>query len=64
VPLLPPLQDTFVEETVDAMALGCVTVAVADPVHPFASVIMQLYVPADKEPSVALLPATGDQLNE
>jgi hypothetical protein len=37
--LLPPLQETFVcEETVPTKTAGWVTVAVADVVHPLASV--------------------------
>ena len=47
-PLFPPLHDTLVEVELKTIALGCVIVALACAVHPFASVTVTLYVPAGK----------------
>jgi hypothetical protein len=43
------------------MATGSVTLADAEVVHPFASVIVTLYEPADKPVAVAAVPPEGNQ---
>jgi len=43
---LPPLHAIVVCDSDATSCVGCVTVAVTDPVHPFASVTVNVYVPA------------------
>jgi len=46
-PVEAPLHKTLVVEGIDTIKiLGCVTFAVVDAVHPFASVAVTVYVPA------------------
>jgi hypothetical protein len=62
VPLLPPLQLTFVvDKTLDVSAMGCVTVTACVLVHALASVIVQEYVPAASPVAVAAVPPAGIQ---
>jgi hypothetical protein len=61
VPFAPPLQLTFVWAIVKASAGGWVMVKVCVRIHPLASVIVQVYVPADRLEAVAPVPPLGDQ---
>ena len=62
-PLLPALQETFVCETVfTTIAVGCVIVNVLLAEHAFASVTVQVYVPAIKPEAVIPVPPNGVQL--
>jgi len=46
-PFEPPLHETFVcELVVNDIAVGCITVKFCEVVHPFASVTVQVQVPA------------------
>jgi hypothetical protein len=53
--LLPPKQDTGVAVAEAVTAVGCVTTAVADEVHPFASITVTVYVPAVRPVAVAVV---------
>jgi hypothetical protein len=60
LPLFPPLQRIFVEAEIVAVgepALTIVTVRVIE--QPFASVIVQVYVPAASPVAVAPVPPLG-----
>jgi hypothetical protein len=59
-PLFPPLQVTFVEEEIDdVIAVGCVMFTVCVRVQPFASVMVQVYIPAGRAVVVAAVPPDG-----
>jgi hypothetical protein len=67
LPVHAPLQSTFTCDCVAVMAGGCVMVTVRVPVHPFASVTVNVYVPAQSADAVFVAPAVvlaaaGDQL--
>jgi len=56
VPLLPPLQATFVDEGIVTVTIaGCVIVTCAVAVHPLASVAVTVYVPAINPVAVAVV---------
>ena len=55
VPLLPPLQETFVCDGVTVIADGEVTVTVCAIEHPFASVTVAVYVAAQRFVAVAVV---------
>ena len=62
-PLEAPLHATFVTTVVPLTALaGCVTVALTVAVHPLASVMVTVYVPADK-PVLSSVVIPPPQLN-
>jgi hypothetical protein len=58
--LLPPKQETLACDVVAEMAEGSVMENVLADVHPFASVIVQVYDPAGRLPAVAAVPPDGD----
>ena len=56
LPVAPALHNAFVVEGIETdNKLGCVIVAVADVVHPFASVAVTVYVPAARLLIVAVV---------
>jgi len=59
VPLLLP-HAAGVEDVPALSADGSVMLAVLVAVHPFASVIVQVYVPAESPVAVAAVPPDGD----
>ena len=59
VPFVPPKQLTFVCDVVAVNADGCVIVNVFGVVQAFASVIVQVNVPAVNPVAVALVPPVG-----
>ena len=62
-PLFPALQETFVCETAfTTIAVGCVIVNDLEAVQRFASVTVQVYVPAIKPVAVIPVPPDGVQL--
>jgi hypothetical protein len=62
VPVLPPLQFTFwVVVAVTVNAPVCVMVIEAEPVHPFLSVALMVYVPALRPVAARLVPPVGLQ---
>jgi hypothetical protein len=59
-PSSAPLQETFEEEVMEAvMPPVLFTVVVVVVLHPFASVTVQVYVPASREEAVAVVPPDG-----
>ena len=65
LPVLLPKQSTLVLEEIDALSetAGCVIVVLAEVVHPFASVIVQVKLPAGKLLAVAVV-CTGEEFHE
>ena len=61
VPSVPALQLTLVLVTVDVNAAGSFTVVFAVVEHPLASVMVTVYVPADRLFAAAPVPPDGDQ---
>jgi hypothetical protein len=61
VPLHPALQETLVWELVAVNAGGCVMVNVRVIAQLFASVMVQVYVPAQRLFAVAAVPPEGAQ---
>jgi hypothetical protein len=61
VPLHPALQETLVWELVAVNAGGCVMVNVRVTAQLFASMMVQVYVPAHRLPAVAAVPPEGAQ---
>jgi hypothetical protein len=55
VPFEPPLQETGVALVLRPRAAGCVTVAVVIAEQPFASVVVTVYVPAERLIAVAVV---------
>ena len=61
-PVVPPLQAMFVcEDTEDVIAVGCVMVKFLVMLQEFASVMVQVYVPAASPVAVAAVPPDGAQ---
>lgn len=59
-PLSAPLQDTFVVELMEALTPAeLFTTAVVVLLHPFASVMVHVYVPAESPVAVAAVPPEG-----
>jgi hypothetical protein len=59
-PFVPPKQDAFTLVVVAASTGGCVIVTVCVIIQPFASVIVQVYVPIARPVAVALVPPVGN----
>ena len=57
-PLAFPQVDCM-NEVVREIAVGCVTVVIAVVIHPFASVIVHVYVPAINPDALAVFPHEG-----
>jgi hypothetical protein len=53
------LQETLVCDEVNVIAVGSVMLNVAVVMHPFASVTVQVYVPAASPDAVAFVPPLG-----
>ena len=61
LPVVAPLHATLVCEVLAVKAVGCVITKVLTIDAPFASVIVQTYVPAVKPVTLAPVPTDGDQ---
>ena len=60
LPLFPPKQETFTEDTIDAVGEPALTIVTVDVMEqPLASVIVQVYEPAANPVAVAAFPPEG-----